>query len=103
MMAGRDISVSKLAMASTRVMGTCAICGQAAGTAAALAVKHGVTPVQLGKNHIAELRQTLLKEDCYIPGAVNEDPNDLAREATITASGYTGDVEWVLKALKPIV
>ena len=91
MMAGRDISVSKLAMASTRVMGTCAICGQAAGTAAALSVKHGVTPAQLGKDHIAELRQTLLKEDCYIPGAVNEDPNDLAREATITASGYTGD------------
>ena len=89
MMAGRDISVSKLAMASTRVMGTCAICGQAAGTAAALSVKHGVTPAQLGKNHITELRQTLLKEDCYIPGAINEDPNDLAREATITASGHT--------------
>ena len=91
MMAGRDISVSKLAMASTRVMGTCAICGQAAGTAAALAVKHGVTPAQLGKDHIEELRQTLLKDDCYIPGAVNEDHNDLARVATITASGYTDD------------
>ena len=88
MMAGRDISVSKLAMASTRVMGTCAICGQAAGTAAALSVKHSVTPAQLGKAYIQELRQTLLKEDCYIPGAVNEDPDDLARAATITASGY---------------
>ena len=88
MMAGRDISVSKLAMASTRVMGTCAICGQAVGTAAALAVKHGVTPAQLGKDHIEELRQTLLKEDCYIPGAVNTDEADLARTATITASGY---------------
>jgi len=88
MMAGRNISVSKLAMASTRVMGTCAIGGQAVGTAAALSVIHGVTPAQLGKEYIGELRQTLLKEDCYIPGAVNLDPDDIARTATITASGH---------------
>lgn len=88
MMAGRDISVSKLAMASTRVMGTCAIGGQAVGTAAALSVIHGVTPAQLGKQYINELRQTLLKEDCYIPGAVNLDPADIARTAKITSSGY---------------
>jgi hypothetical protein len=87
MMAGRDISVSKLAMASTRVMGTCAVGGQAVGTAAALSVLHGVTPAQLGKEHIQQLRQILLKEDCYIPGAVNADPADLARTATVTASG----------------
>ena len=34
MMAGRNISASKLAMGSTRVMATCAIGGEAAGTAA---------------------------------------------------------------------
>ena len=88
MMAGRDISVSKLAMASTRVMGTCAIGGQAAGTAAALSVIHNVTPAQLGEKYINELRQTLLKEDCYIPGAVNLDPKDIARTAKITSSGH---------------
>ena len=88
MMAGRDISVSKLAMASTRVMGTCAIGGQAVGTAAALAARHQVTPRELGKTYIEELRQTLLKEDCYIPGAGNQDPLDKARTAVITASSY---------------
>ena len=33
-MAGRNISASHLAMAATRVMLTCAVIGQAAGTAA---------------------------------------------------------------------
>ena len=89
MMAGRDISVSKLAMASTRVMGTCAIGGQAVGTAAALSALHNVTPRILGQKHMEELRQTLLKEDCYIPGAWNQDPGDKARTAAITASSYT--------------
>ena len=91
MMAGRNISVSKLAMASTRVMGTCAVGGQAVGTAAALAAIRGVTPAQLGKKHIEELRQILLKNDCYIPGAVNTDPDDMARSAKITASGSVGE------------
>lgn len=88
MMAGRDISVSKLAMASTRVMGTCAIGGQAVGTAAGMAALRGITPRQLGQQYMPQLRQTLLKEDCYIPGARNEDPLDMARSASITASGY---------------
>ena len=89
MMAGRDISVSKLAMASTRVMGTCAVGGQAVGTAAALSVIHSLTPAELGKKNINELQQVLLKEDCYIPGVSNSDPADLAKTAKITASGYT--------------
>lgn len=89
MMAGRDISVSKLAMASTRVMGTCAIGGQAVGTAAALAIKYGCDPKCIGENHIKELQQTLLKDDCYIPGVKNEDINDLALTSKITASSFT--------------
>ena len=39
MLAGRDISTSKMAYGTTRVMGTCSIGGQAVGTAAAMAVK----------------------------------------------------------------
>ncbi len=89
MMAGRDISVSKLAMASTRVMGTCAVGGQAVGTAAAIAVRYGCTPKEVGTEHIKELQQTLLKDDCYIPGVKNEDANDLAIHAKITASSFT--------------
>ena len=88
MLAGRDISTTKMAFGSTRVMGTCAVGGQAAGTAAALAVKYGCTPRAVG-DHIDELQQKLLRDDCYIPGFENRDPMDLARTAVVTASGYT--------------
>ena len=86
MMAGRNISATKLAMGSTRVMGTCAIGGEAAGTAAAMAVKAGCTPREFGEKHIQELRQELLKNDCYILGCRNTDEKDLARIATVTAT-----------------
>lgn len=88
MMAGRDISTSKMAFGSTRVMGTCAIGGQAAGTAAALAVKHNCTPRELGQQRIAELQQTLLRDDCFIPGFRNNDEKDLARQAKVTATSH---------------
>ena len=39
-LAGRAISCSHMAFASTRVMGTCAVVGQAVGTAAAIALKN---------------------------------------------------------------
>lgn len=82
---GRAISASHLAFASTRVMGTTAVCGQAVGVAAALAVEKGVTPREVG-NYIKELQQTLLKDDCFIPYIKNEDENDFARKAKITAT-----------------
>ncbi|RHQ78907.1 FAD-dependent oxidoreductase [Firmicutes bacterium AF22-6AC] len=85
MMAGRDISASKMAMGSTRVMGTCAIGGQAAGTAAALCIKYDCNPRGVGE-HITELQQLLLKDDAYIPGIRNKDPADLARGAKVTAT-----------------
>ncbi len=88
MMAGRDIGASKMAMGSTRVMGTCAVGGQAVGTAAALAVKYQCNPDKVGKEHIQELRQMLMKDDCYILGGRNEDPSDYARLAKVTASSY---------------
>ena len=40
MMAGRNISASHVALSSTRVMGTCAVCGQAVGAAAFLMTHH---------------------------------------------------------------
>lgn len=93
MMAGRDISASKMAFSSVRVMGTCAIGGQAVGTAAAMAVHYGCTPRELGKVHIKELQQTLLKDDCYIPGFVNEDKADLARYAAVSATSAAESCE----------
>lgn len=90
MMAGRDISASKMAFGTTRLMGTCSIGGQAVGTAAAMAVGRGCTPRQIGRAHLEELQQALLKDDCYIPGFANADPADLARGARLAATSAAG-------------
>lgn len=65
MFAGRNISVTHAALSSSRVMATCSILGQAAGTAAALAVRHHVLPCDV---NVSELQQILLEDDCYLPG-----------------------------------
>lgn len=84
---GRCFSASHMAMSSARVMGTGAILGQAAGTAAAIAFREKITPRDVIK-HIDELQQTLIRDDCYIPGIVAQDKDDLAtnQPCTITAS-----------------
>lgn len=83
---GRAISASHLAFASTRVMGTTAVCGQAVGTAAAIAVNKGISPREVGKNSIRELQQLLLKDDCFIPNFKNEDKDDLCLSAEVSAT-----------------
>ena len=85
MMAGRNISATHMAFGSVRVMATCAVGGQAVGTAAAMAVQQGCTPREIG-NDICSLQQRLLRDDCYLPGIRNEDEKDVARNAEVTAS-----------------
>lgn len=67
MFAGRNISVTHAAMAASRVMATCAILGQAAGTAAALGIKYRIMPRAV-QQHITELQQQLMEDDCWLPG-----------------------------------
>ena len=86
LMAGRDVSVTHVALGTVRVQGTLATFGQAAGTAAAMCIKLSTTPRGIYQNYIKQLQQTLLKHDQYIPGVRNEDPNDLARYAIPVAS-----------------
>ena len=68
MFAGRNISATHMAMSSTRVMATCSVIGQAAGTGAALAIRHGCLPAYVTAHHIKELQQQLLEDGCFIPG-----------------------------------
>jgi hypothetical protein len=88
MMAGRNISATHTAFTSARVMATCAVIGQAVGTAAAHCVEAGVKPRALAQDarRVSQLRQTLLRDDQTIKGLRNEDPKDVARQATVTAS-----------------
>ena len=84
--AGRPISASYVAFASSRVLPTGAIVGQGVGAAAALCTKHHCDPSEISKLHAKELQQLLLRQDASIPGIENEDPRDLARQAQVTAS-----------------
>ncbi len=86
MMAGRPISGSYVAFSSTRVLRTGAIVGQGVGTAAALCTKYQCAPREIGRSYARELSQLLLRQDAFLPGHTNEDPLDLARQATVTAS-----------------
>jgi FAD-dependent oxidoreductase family protein len=92
-MAGRNMSATHTAFSSTRVMGTCAVEGQAIGTAAALCLQHNLLPRGLydDKNKLKTLQQTLLRDDQSIKGLKNEDPDDLARKARVTASSEHGN------------
>lgn len=67
LMAGRDISVTHLALGSTRVGATCAVEGQAVGTAAALCAARGLTPRRLAETAIRELQAALLADGMLIP------------------------------------
>ncbi len=85
LMAGRNISTTRMALGSTRIMGTCSVGGQAVGTAVSLMKKYNCLPRELS-SHIKELQQLILKDDGFIPGVYNEDERDLALTSKVTAS-----------------
>ncbi len=91
------MSVSHVAVGRVRVEATCSVAGLAAGTAAALCVRKDIVPRDIYKNHIQELQQTLLKQDQYVPGVANQDSEDLARLARVTASSQATR-DWMDKA-----
>jgi hypothetical protein len=88
MFAGRNISATHVAFASTRVMATCAVMGQGVGTAAAFAVSHKIAPAKLSTDaaSMRSIQQRLLRDDAFLIGVSNEDSHDLARAAAIVAS-----------------
>ena len=65
--AGRNISMTHMAMSSIRVMATCALLGQAVGTAAAIASKYNLTPNGVYKEKLSLLQETLMNDDCFLP------------------------------------
>ncbi len=85
MCAGRSASCTHTAMSSTRVMGTCCSMGQAVGTAAAIAVRDGLTPRQVGARRMRELQQMLLYDDAYLPW-VRQEFGPLTAGARLIAS-----------------
>lgn len=89
--AGRNISVTHAAMSASRVMNTCALLGQALGTAAALAVSlQAASFAELYPGHVAALQQWLLEDDCWLPG----------RRRTVAAACLRAQLENGAEALR---
>jgi hypothetical protein len=88
MFAGRNISASHIGFASTRVMATCSVIGQGVGTAAALGLREGELPARIAGNAalMKGIQQRLLQDDAYLIGIANEDAEDLARLARVSAT-----------------
>ena len=84
MFAGRNISATHVGISSPRVMGTCGVLGQAAGTAACIAVKNGLTPREAGREKIAEIQAALMEDDCFLPGFRRE-ISPLSKKAKLAA------------------
>ncbi len=78
--AGRNISVTHAALSSCRVMGTCAVLGQAAGTAAAICIAKNLRPASVFPDHVTELQTALMDDDATLPGHTRA-PGALARAA----------------------
>ncbi len=86
--AGRLISVSHVAFGSTRVMGTGAYVGQAAGMAAVLCRQLQLLPGQLqDKRYMSRLQTELQRSGQFIPGLSLKDEKDLVQQAELTTSG----------------
>jgi hypothetical protein len=86
MMAGRCISVTRIAHSSTRVQQTGGQTGVAVGAAAFLCRKHNATPRAVGKDHIAELQDIVFGKGDYAD-ALKREPATAAGAATPTAGG----------------
>jgi hypothetical protein len=107
-MAGRNISVTHVALGSTRVQQTHGNQGQAVGTAAAYALSNNLTPRQTADpndEHVRRIQQQLLHDGVHVLGCCNDDPEDLAltghAAATSDAPLDFGDPETdKLRALK---
>jgi len=60
-MAGRNISVTHVALGTVRVMRTCGMMGEVVGMAAAVCKKHHTTPRGVYKNHLDELKELMTR------------------------------------------
>lgn len=86
--AGRNISATHAALSATRVMGTCAIMGQAVGTAAAIATMKNLSPKDIYEQEIKHLQQMLMEDDCYLPWQ-KRDVSSLSEKANLSSLSGT--------------
>lgn len=88
--AGRNIGVSHVAFASTRIMNTCALSGQAAGTLTAVCLREKCAPWELSGELVRKIQDQLLDDDMLIPGVEYDRGRNLAVQARLEVSSEAG-------------
>ncbi|MGB5668765.1 MAG: FAD-dependent oxidoreductase [Maribacter sp.] len=101
MFAGRNVSQTHIALSSSRIMATCALQGQAVGTAATICNKKNILPREVAQKHIKELQEQLLRDDVFIPKRPADDANDLAKKASLIFGSTTasGDAKFLTNGI----
>lgn len=89
MFAGRNVSQTHIALSSSRIMATCALMGQAVGTAATICNKKNILPREVAQNHMNELQEQIMRDDVFIPKRPANDINDLAKKASLIFGSST--------------
>lgn len=84
--AEKSISVSNIVNGTTRLQPVCLLIGQAAGTLAALSIRHNITPAGIP---VREVQQVLLESGAYILPYSDIDPANPAFQA-LQRIGTTG-------------
>ena len=85
MFAGRNISVTHVALSSTRVMATCALLGQAAGCAASVAALKGITPREAAERHTENIQKLLMDHGVFLPH-IKREVSELTKKAVFNIS-----------------
>lgn len=90
--AGRNVSMTHAAMSSTRVMATCAILGQAAGTAANIAREFHLSPDGVYREKLPLLQERLMEAGCFLP-RFRRKISDLCKSAALSCDGEAEGLE----------
>lgn len=84
---GRLIDTDSMAFSSTRVMGTCAVIGQAVGVVASLLIANRITTRDVDAI-ISQVQSQLIEDGCYLPG--------LRLNSRFTATDFEGSQNPIL-------
>lgn len=82
--AGRNISMTHMAMSSIRVMATCSLLEEAVGKAAAIAAKNSITTHDVYCSKIELLQDMLMNGNCFLPSKTRK-ISPLCRGAALNA------------------
>ena len=85
-MAGRCVSATKAALGSLRVMQTCAVMGEAIGTAAGLACRHGIDLAGIDGERVRDVQRALLRSGVLLLSVDAPDDGDRVSRGRLSAS-----------------